>query len=728
MPFPTYLFIGVVLLTNIFVVYYQFKAPFYELYDRYSSNQSRRLPSTFGLPTVPPLYNSIFVEKDDKRNVDHLTISDVVNLRHCVGMPFQVYVHDLNPSASPLARSFHAEMRRSPYATEKVANSCLFVYIAVDSNEKLVELPFWTANGTGVIVVFVDGKVRQKQRGEERAIFVGMNDAIERSNGPLDMNLHTNVMVPNPTNHEHFPVIYPFRPRLHLLSLFVSTATRQIQQVFSVDGSKTTFIELKCRGSANIPLGFCADEDFRATILKSSVFTVLMPEMDRFAQRFYESLLYGTIPVIVSDDLNSLPFAKQIRWTKAVIHIPSHFLFEVETIVQKISTSQTLELRRNGRFYFENHFADTRVLTRSLLTSIRNQLRLPPPLERAHRANVIHSTRSYSTTPLPQTEETKRVMDLDENLDYVWNVNPVYLDSRPLQPLREWNHVLADMDSVVSGLQTVNVNNEQFAANLSGNYVTEKFTVVMPSFRRDKQLRYTLKMLNGSRFLDSVIVLWNDIARPIPIDLIPIISVPIYVVNASVNSLNTRFLPFDLIRTEAILNMDDDFNTHRDIIDFSFRVWRENRHAIVGPNFRMGYMQKPEVGVYNAHPSCQQNLILTSGAFLHRIYHYAYTHMLNPLILDYIAKNFNCEDIAINFLVSHLTRRPPIKTSPSINTSGKFANSGGLHQRGKSHYENRSNCIAMFVKIFGYNPLIVSEWRADSLLYREHSSKCYSVT
>ncbi|KAI6231103.1 Exostosin and EXTL2 domain containing protein [Aphelenchoides besseyi] len=712
-------FVGVLLLANIFIIYYQFRESLYKLYDQYSPDQFRR---SLELSTVSGFDDQILVEEKSYRVQ---SISDVVNLRQYVGRPFQVYVHDLNSSASPLAQSFHAEMKRSPYATKEVKNACFSVYIAVD--DTLPRLPFSSTNETGVIVIFIDKKVRDKEAGEKQTIFVGMSDAIKRSNSPLDLNLYTNVMIPDPKNYEHFSVIYPFRQRPHLLSLFVSTSTRYIQEAFSID-SNTSLIELKCRGSTSVPLGFCEDDEFRATTLNNSVFTMLMPKMERFSQRFYESLLYGAIPVVVSDDLSSLPFAQRIRWNKAVVHIPSHFLFEIEKILQKIATPQILELRRNGRFYFENHFADTKVLTRSLLTSIRNQLRLPPPLEQAYRSNIILSTGLNNSTLSPPIEEKEPIIDLDEDLDYVWNVNPVYLDTRPLHPIRAMSHVLADMDSVVPGLQTLNVDNKHFAGNLSGNYVVEKFTAIMPTFRRDKQLCYTLEMLNGTRFLDSVIVLWNDIARPIPSDLIPTISVPIHVVNVSVNSLNSRFLPLDLIRTEAVFNMDDDFNTHRDVVEFSFRVWRENRHAIVGPTFRMAYMQKPGVGVYNAHSSCQQNLVLTGGAFLHRVYHYAYTHMLNPLILDHITTNFNCEDIAANFLVSHLTRRPEIKTTPISDTSGKVVKSGGLHQRGKSHYQTRSECVAMFVKIFGYNPLIMSEWRADSLLYRSSSSKCYKTT
>jgi hypothetical protein len=78
-------------------------------------------------------------------------------------------------------------------------------------------------------------------------------------------------------------------------------------------------------------------------------------------------------------------------------------------------------------------------------------------------------------------------------------------------------------------------------------------------------------MLNNTRFLDRILVVWNDIQRSVPSNLIPTISVPIFVLNATRNSLNNRFLPFDLIRTQAIFNMDDDFNTDLETFEFSFR-------------------------------------------------------------------------------------------------------------------------------------------------------------
>lgn len=47
------------------------------------------------------------------------------------------------------------------------------------------------------------------------------------------------------------------------------------------------------------------------------------------------------------------------------------------------------------------------------------------------------------------------------------------------------------------------------------------------------------------------------------------------------NSLNNRFLPFDQIKTDAILSIDDDTMLRPDEVMFAFRVWREMRTRIV---------------------------------------------------------------------------------------------------------------------------------------------------
>lgn len=53
----------------------------------------------------------------------------------------------------------------------------------------------------------------------------------------------------------------------------------------------------------------------------------------------------------------------------------------------------------------------------------------------------------------------------------------------------------------------------------------------------------------------------------------------------------------------------------------------------------------------------------TGAAFFHKYYTYLYSYWLPQAIRDKVDQYMNCEDIAMNFLVSHFTRKPPIKVS-----------------------------------------------------------------
>ena len=46
-----------------------------------------------------------------------------------------------------------------------------------------------------------------------------------------------------------------------------------------------------------------------------------------------------------------------------------------------------------------------------------------------------------------------------------------------------------------------------------------------------------------------------------------------------------------------------------------------------------------------------------------QIYLYLYSYWMPQEVRDMVDQYMNCEDIAINFLVSHITRKPPIKVS-----------------------------------------------------------------
>ncbi len=140
-------------------------------------------------------------------------------------------------------------------------------------------------------------------------------------------------------------------------------------------------------------------------------------------------------------------------------------------------------------------------------------------------------------------------------------------------------------------------------------------------------------------------------------------------------------------------------------------------------------------------------MVLTGAAFFHRFYTFAYTHMLDKRVRDRVDELQNCEDIAFNMLVSHLSRQPPIKVTVKSDfvCAGCENNTTRLNEDAMAagdrdvsdvpislragHYERRSECVQYFISIFGYNPLLYSQYRADSVLYKAqlpyNRQKCF---
>lgn len=124
------------------------------------------------------------------------------------------------------------------------------------------------------------------------------------------------------------------------------------------------------------------------------------------------------------------------------------------------------------------------------------------------------------------------------------------------------------------------------------------------------------------------------------------------------------------------------------------RVWREARDRIVGfPGRYHAWDVNHQSWLYNSNYSCELSMVLTGAAFFHKVstcniqtgvsliphpvafplnvplvvfsqyYAYLYSYVMPQAIRDMVDEYINCEDIAMNFLVSHITRKPPIKVS-----------------------------------------------------------------
>jgi len=252
---------------------------------------------------------------------------------------------------------------------------------------------------------------------------------------------------------------------------------------------------------------------------------------------------------------------------------------------------------------------------------------------------------------------------------------------------------------------------------LAGNHKNEQFTIVMIIYKRVEYIINHLLSYLRLPHLSKFIIIWNDVeSRPglefyLSFNSFLVTQKLLFII-PKMNSLNNRFIPYDIIETEAILIMDDDIRIDEPDILFGFKVWRQNRDRLVGivPRTHSWDFNDKNYS-YNTRVKIEYSIILSSAFFYHSFYNYAYTYIMDERIRVKVDSLNNCDDLAFNFLIAHYSRQPPLKINKLLNF--RF-NLTGLSNR-LSHYTDRTECIQYFISIYGYNPLLYSQYAAVDL-------------
>ena len=93
--------------------------------------------------------------------------------------------------------------------------------------------------------------------------------------------------------------------------------------------------------------------------------------------------------------------------------------------------------------------------------------------------------------------------------------------------------------------------------------ITDQFTVVFMTYKRHSLVKDAVAMFRGVGELHRVVVVWNDLGRdPETVDELRDVKLDgaasVVVVRPHANSLNNRLVPYDVIRTECVMQLDDD--------------------------------------------------------------------------------------------------------------------------------------------------------------------------
>ncbi|XP_011184654.1 exostosin-3 isoform X2 [Zeugodacus cucurbitae] len=510
---------------------------------------------------------------------------------------------------------------------------------------------------------------------------------------------------------------------------------------------------------AFIDWALCGTDSSRKSILKESTFVLILPPLEErisstlMLARLYEALRSGAIPVILGADEVRLPYAETIDWRRLTILLPKARITELHFLLRAVQDVDLVQMRRQGRQIWERYLSSVQATVDTIIASLRDRLGIPPrPVLPIIAQSVFNNTfiplksdppvgldtepeesLGPIEPPYPSPAFRRNYTILRMQSGEAWNlwVDPFYMYPQlPFDPVlpAEAKFLGSHMGFRPIGKGSGGAGKE-FSEALGGNYPREQFTIVMLTYEREQVLMDSLGRLYGLPYLHKVVVVWNSPKPPLDDLRWPDIGVPVAVVRAPRNSLNNRFLPFDVIETEAILSVDDDAHLRHDEILFGFRVWREHRDRVVGfpGRFLAWDLNSNRNWNYNSNYSCELSMVLTGAAFIHKYYMYLYTYHLPQAIRDKVDEYMNCEDIAMNFLVSHITRKPPVK----VTSRWTFRCPGCPVSLSEddTHFQERHKCINFFAQVFGYTPLLNTQYRADSILFKTRiphdKQKCF---
>lgn len=177
------------------------------------------------------------------------------------------------------------------------------------------------------------------------------------------------------------------------------------------------------------------------------------------------------------------------------------------------------------------------------------------------------------------------------------------------------------------------------------------------SFHRELFLRYQ----NMCGLVAKVIFVWNNVGAPPPEVPAPskACGISVVVVKAELNSMNNRFLVKDLVETDAVFMVDDDFWFSEDMIRCMLSHWKGDMDRIVGPHAR--WTSTSGKNAYTSNIPGSYNLILVGGSMFHARFLALYEN--NAAVQEKVDAVFNGDDILFNAIVQHATQKPPLLVS-----------------------------------------------------------------
>ncbi|GBP45743.1 Exostosin-1 [Eumeta japonica] len=199
----------------------------------------------------------------------------------------------------------------------------------------------------------------------------------------------------------------------------------------------------------------------------------------------------------------------------------------------------------------------------------------------------------------------------------------------------------------------------------------DTFTALLYVQATSPALHKLLANIAKSEFCEKVVLVWDSeraapslqrLSRPVGDARAPL---PVVVVDAATHypgeGVSARWRPLWAVRSAGVFSLDGDAPLLAEELDFAFGVWQHFPDRIVGYPARNHYWDDAKgAWGYTSKWGSAYSMVLPVAAMVHRA-HLALYHATSPAARRAVRAAGNCEDILLNALVAHATRRPPLK-------------------------------------------------------------------
>ena len=250
----------------------------------------------------------------------------------------------------------------------------------------------------------------------------------------------------------------------------------------------------------------------------------------------------------------------------------------------------------------------------------------------------------------------------------------------------------------------------KFAAERRRGQFTHSCSMVLNGFSTEREQMLIALALHYSamKVVNKVRVLWGNTEQRPELLLSHVKSTKnlghkIEVIITPADDLNDRFLPFTPPHElRCIIIADDDIYIDEITVTAAHAIWMNHQTQIVGL-FPRAHTLKSEKLVYDSNPKDRYSMILTKFMILDSVYLHAYSNDMPASVRDYVREKRNCEDIAMNYLVTYVTRKAPIylRDYKKIDFGGKTS----IYNR-PGHIDARDECMQQIPELLGSQLLI----------------------